>query len=212
MGENELRYVVLADVIGSSNIDDRDEFREKLKSALKKVNNRFDQHVESDFDIIKGIDEFGGVISSLSNIYEIIELIHAQIYPVMVRFGVSGDDIDVKPSTEIGELDGPAFHRADTLLSEVEEDGLFFYLDTGRPVDFLLSNNVNLLLLNRENWTKRQNEIVRAYEEEDTQSDAAQKLDINQQSVSKALKKTSYRQTKLLRDYLKDVIPILYYE
>ncbi|WP_128906398.1 SatD family protein [Halorubrum amylolyticum] len=122
------QYVLLADVIGSSDIDDRAEFRENLTLALDRVNREFSEYISSNFEMLKGIDEFGGVLSRLAPIYEIISMIHTDVHPTMVRFGISGGQIDIQPSGEINELDGPAFHQADSLLTQVEQDDLFIYL------------------------------------------------------------------------------------
>jgi len=210
MSESEPQYVLLADVVGSSDIDDRAAFRESLTRALDRVNREFSEYLSSEFEMLKGIDEFGGVLSRLAPVYDIVSMIYADIHPTMVRFGVSGGRIDIQPSGEINELDGPAFHQADDLLTQVEADDLFMYINTETIVDVLVSNNINLLLMNRATWTARQNEIVQAYEDLGSQTSVAERLDINQQAVSKALDRVSYSQTKLLREYLREVISVIY--
>jgi len=207
------RYVLLADVIDSSSIPDRAEFREDLLKGIEQVNAEYGSDLHVEYDLIKGIDEFGAVLSELSNLYEMISTILNRVHPVQIRFGVAAGDVDVDPEKgDISSMDGPAFHLADLLLDEVEDDNLFIYIDTGSPADILVANTINLLLMQREQWTEHQVDAVRAYERGGTQSDAAKRLGVQQQTISKALTSIRYQETKLLRKYLRDVIPTFYDE
>ncbi|MFP8890294.1 SatD family protein [Natrialbaceae archaeon A-CW2] len=206
------RYVILADVIDSSAIEERSEFRTALSASLERVNDEFSADIHTDFELLKGIDEFGGVLTDLSRVYELIATIIEACHPTMVRFAVAAGQIDVEPSNAIHQLDGEAFHRADRLLAAVEADDLYCYVDTGRPVDTLLAVSMNLLLLQRAGWTPRQADVVRAYERHGTQTAAASELGVRQQAVSKSLHQIDYFQTKRLRDHLLDVLPVIYGE
>ena len=207
------RYVLLADVIGSTEISDRSEFRDDLLDGIRAVNREFGSDLYVEFGLIKGVDEFGAVLSDLRNVYEMISTLLNRVHPVRIRFGVAADDVDINPDNDdVGEMDGPAFHRADRLIREVESDDLYIYIDTDLIVDLLVANNINLLLMQREQWTAHQVEAVQAYERSGTQSDAAELLGIQQQTVSKALNTINYGEIKLLREYLRDVIDLLYHE
>ncbi|MFP9191359.1 SatD family protein [Natronosalvus vescus] len=206
------RYVILGDVIDSASIEDRSAFRTTLAAGLERVNDEFSADIHTDFELLKGIDEFGGVLTSLSRVYELLATILESCHPTMVRFAVAGGQIDVEPSNEIHQLDGEAFHSADTLLTAVEDDDLYCYVDTGRAVDTLLAISMNLLLGQRAGWTPRQADVVRAYERQGTQAAAASELGIRQQAVSKSLRQIDYFQTKLLREHLLDVLPVIYGE
>jgi len=211
--EHTQRYVLLADVIESTGISDRSEFRDDLLDGIQTVNTEYDSDLHVEYGLIKGVDEFGAVLSDLRNLYEMISTLLDRVHPVRIRFAVAAGTVDIDPdSDDIGEMDGPAFHDADRLIHEVESDGLYIYIDTNSPVDILVANNINLLLMQREQWTAHQVDAVRAYERSGTQSDAADRLGVRQQAVSKALNAIDYHETKLVREYLRDVISLLYDE
>lgn len=204
-------YVVLADVVESRDVADRDSLRDRLTETLASVNDTHRGSIDTAFERIKGIDEFGGVLGELAPIYEIIADILNGIHPVRVRFAVAGGHVDVSERSDtISEMDGPAFHRADRLLSEVESAGLYAAVDAGQAIDPLVSNNVNLLLLYRERLTDRQVEIIRAYERHDTQSAAATELGVRQQTVSKTLKRADYDRTTAIRNHLRETLEVVY--
>lgn len=206
-----IRYVVLADVVNSRDLADRDSFRERLTETLSSVNEAHRTSIDTAFERIKGIDEFGGVLGDLAPVYDIIADILNGVHPVPVRFAVAGGNVDVsKRSDAVSEMDGPAFHRADQLLSEVESTDLYAAVDTGHAIDPLVSNNVNLLLMYRERLTDRQVEIVRAYERHDTQTAAAEELGVRQQTVSKTLKRAGYDRTTAIRRYLRETLEVVY--
>lgn len=205
------RYVVLADVVGSRDIDDRPAFQQRLLEALDDVNDLYGDAVHTDFEIIKGVDEFGGVLGQLAPIYEVLATVLNRIHPVRVRFGIASGEFDVDAETaSVSEMDGRPFHRADELLAAAEADELYAGIDTGSPVDPLVSNNLNLLLVAREHLTEHQVTVERAYERHGTQAAAAAELDVPQQSVSKALQRADYDRRKRLRETLRDALEVVY--
>lgn len=205
------RYVVLADVVASRDIDNRSAFQERLFEALDAVNDSYSDAIHTDFEVIKGIDEFGGVLRKFAPVYEVIATILSRIHPVSVRFGIASGEFDVDAeAASVAELDGRPFHRADELLAATESDDLYAAVDTGSPIDPLVSNNLNLLLVAREHLTEHQVTVERAYERHGTQSAAAAELDIPQQSVSKALQRADYDRRKKLRKTLRDALEAVY--
>ena len=205
------RYVVLADVVASREIDDRQAFQERLFEALDVVNDSYSDAIHTEFEIIKGVDEFGGVLRKFAPLYEVLATVLNRIHPVRVRFGIASGDFDVDTETgSISEMDGWPFHRADELLTATEEDDLYAAVDTGSPVDSLVSNNLNLLLVAREHLTEHQVAVERAYERHGTQSAVASELDVPQQSVSKTLQRADYNRRKLFRETLQDALEAVY--
>lgn len=205
------QYVVLADVVESRDVADRDSLRERLTETLAYVNEVHRGSIDTAFERIKGIDEFGGVLADLAPVYDVIADVLNGIHPVRVRFGIAGGRVDVSEGSDaVSEMDGPAFHRADRLLSEVESADLYAAVDAGRAVDPLVSNNLNLLMMYRERLTDRQVEIVRAYERHGTQSAAAEDLGVRQQTVSKTLKRAGYDRTSAIRRHLRETLEAVY--
>ena len=204
-------YVILADIIGSRDIEDRRVFRESLTNALDTVNDQFASAMGVPFEPIKGIDEFGGVLTDLAPIYELVQVVLHAIHPVEARIVVATGGIDVGHfDAGIGSLDGPAFHRADELLTTLSDEDLYFGMDTGQPADALVATTVNLLMMILRDRTSRQIEVVEAYEAHGTQTAAAADLDVPQQSISQTLQRAEYKRTKLIRAQFMSAITDIY--
>lgn len=205
------KYVVLGDVVNSRNIDNRDLFEDALHRALSHVNREYDRSIHADFELIKGIDEFGGVLNDLRCIYKLISRFYDETYPAEIRFAIFRGNIDVNENGTVSEMDGSAFHYADELLHEVEADGQLVYMRAFGPVlDSLIDGNINLLLTLRSTWTTHQFEVIRAYERLGTQQAVANDFDIKQQTVSDVLRSANYPRFAQVRDELNEVLSIIY--
>lgn len=208
---NEVPYVVLADVIGSRELEDRAAFQETIDAALETVNGRYAGTIRTSFELIKGIDEFGGVLGEFAPIYEVMAIVLDRVHPVEVRFGIAQGPIDVGgPGDPITELDGPAFHTAGERVEALDRTDLYVGIETGRAFDSLVENTLNLLVLHRAELTERQVEVIRMYERHGTQQAAATALGVPQQSISKTLQRAEYNRTRVIREQLRDALEGLY--
>ena len=204
-------YVVLVDIVSSRNIQNRETFGERLENALDYVNETERESISTPFTQMKGIDEFGCVLTKMSPIPDVISGILDRIHPTYSRFAIASGEIDVGATREtVAEMDGPAFHRASALLEAVEESGLYVDVDTNNEADGLLANALNLLMLERENLTDRQVEVSLAYERCGTQSKAGEELGLRQQAVSKSLQQSNYMRRKKIRRDLRRSLEAVY--
>ena len=188
------RYVLLGDVVQSRHIDDRVAFRERLTELCAALNDDYEISIHADFTVLKGVDEVGGVLSSLTDAYDIVRDLFEGLRPYELRLVVASGGIDVgENSFDVSEMDGPAFHRAAELIAVLEDSGLLFDMDVGKgALDTALADEINLLLLVRRGWTDRQQEIVQAYLRHGDQDGAARELGVTQQAISDALTKASW--------------------
>lgn len=201
-------YVVVGDVVGSRNIDDRDAFSRLLDDALATANHRYADSVRADVVTVKGVDEVAGVLDHPRDVYGVVKTVHDEIHPHQVRFGVAHGAIDVNPDgTDVTTMDGPAFHRANELLEWVERRNSLFALDGVHPrVDDLVSATVNLVLTLREDWTDREFEAVRARERTASQQEAADRLGVTQQTVSDRLQRAHWNRVTEAEAVVTDVL------
>jgi hypothetical protein len=147
-------YVVLCDVISSRRIKDKRAFQKKLETTCSMVNATYSWSIHAGFKILKGIDEIEGVLSNISNIYEIMALILEQLYPDSMRFVLVQDSVDIGvESRDTAKMDGPAFHKASDLMSDLKKSKLMFDMSTGYELtDTLISVEINLILLLKKYW------------------------------------------------------------
>lgn len=202
-------YVVLADVVESRTIEDRTAFRDRLDGALSTVNERHEDTLVAPFATIKGIDEFGAVVTDLGPLYEMLHELLARIHPVRIRVAIASGEIDVREGS-VRTMDGPAFHRADALFERIEAEAVAVGVDTGNAVDDLLASVLELLLLSWERRTERQVEVLRAVERHPTQAAAADALGLTPQSVSNTLRRIEYRRMATIRERLASSVGALY--
>lgn len=188
------RYVLLGDVVQSRNIDDREAFRDHLAEVCATLNDDYDPSIHAEFSVLKGVDEVGGVLSSLAGAYDIVRDLFEALRPYELRLAIASGEIDVgADSPDVSEMDGPAFHRAAELLDGLEDSGLLFDMDAEKgTLDTALADEINLLLLIRRGWTDRQQEIIQAYLRHGGQDGAARELGVTQQAISDALTKASW--------------------
>jgi len=200
--------VVLADVVDSQKIKDREAFRQKLDTAISEVNQRYRDTMWAEFTAIKGVDEFGAVLNSVRPIADVQKIFSRTLHPEHFRMAAVVDKIDVnRESSEISRMDGPAFARADMILSELEEDESKFRLSGNSDiVDTLVSDQINLLEIIRSEWGNTTMEVVRQYAKSKKQSAIAKELDVSVQTVSYHLGKSNVEQVLRVESRLSNVL------
>lgn len=187
------RVVLIGDVIRSREIADRDAFEKRLRETLSTVNRAFAEELDADASVLKGVDEIGGVLKRPDATYDVVKRILDGVFPQQIRFVIVHGAIDVNADSEtVAEMDGDAFHRADRHMERIASEDLLYWADVTGD-DELLSMLVNAVLTLRYQWTERQHEILRTYEQEGSQSGAAQSLGISQSAVSQTIQKTKYK-------------------
>ena len=195
-------YVLLGDVIQSRQIDNRDDFQKIIEETCKNINTMYAEGIYADFKILKGIDEIGGVLSSMSNIYKIITKILDDIYPNSIRFALVFDYIDTALETRnVTKMDGVAFHKASKMIRELKMSKLMFDMSVeDEMLDMSITGQINLIFLFKKNWSATQYNIVREYEKTKKQSEVAKKLRISQQAVSKNLKRSMWKEIRTVEE------------
>lgn len=201
-------YVILGDVIQSRQIDNRDDFQKIIEKTCENINTTYAGGIYADFKILKGIDEMGGVLSSMSNIYKIITKILDDIYPNTIRFALVFDYIDTALETRnITKMDGVAFHKASEMIKELKMSKLMFDMSVeDEMLDMSITGQINLIYLIKKNWSATQYNIVREYEKTKKQSEVAKKLRITQQAVSKNLKRSMWKEIRTFEEKINFIL------
>jgi len=73
-------------------------------------------------------------------------------------------------------------------------------------LDTAIVGQVNLILLLKRNWSARQHQVVREYEQTKNQSVVAENLGITQQAVSKILNRSMWKEIKTIEENLSRVL------
>lgn len=198
-------YVLLGDVVLSRNIARREEFQLRLRRACAKATKQFSATVHTRIKLLKGTDEFGGVLNSWQDVFDMVNMILDEIHPYQVRFSLVRDVIDVgEKSDDVAKMDGPAFHRAASMINELKQTGLLFQMATGDlQTDISISNQVSMLLLLRQRWTAKHHQIVMEYRKNETQQFIASKMKITQQEVSRLSRQIHWKQYHFMENLIR---------
>jgi SatD family (SatD) len=114
--------VIIADIKGSKKMAEmeRYEWQLFLKSAIVQVNENWASSIEAQFMITKG-DEFQGVVHNIPNAHSIMIEFERLLTPLELRFGIGLGRIQKMGAHIPIEMDGPAFHRANTALNRAKK-------------------------------------------------------------------------------------------
>ncbi|MCK5058073.1 MAG: hypothetical protein KAT34_15580 [Candidatus Aminicenantes bacterium] len=183
-------YVMLMDVIGSSDLPNRDEVTEKLEKAMASVNATCKDDFLAPFEITRG-DEVAAVLTSIANTYDIITIFRETLFPVGMRTTLIYDElISGLGSRQSSIIDGPAFHRGNSQMLNLKKTQKTFGLNTGQPeLDQGAAALLNLLLWQWNNFTPLQQNIIRLYQEIKHQGKVAKIIRRTQQQVQFTLEK-----------------------
>jgi hypothetical protein len=198
------KWVLLTDVVGSRKIKDRATFEKIFAQAIATANREFEYDLILPMKGWKGLDEQAAMIGDPKCLYRLADLLNNLLAPVQLRLSIVKHEVDVLPADkDIRSADGPAFHEAAAQMLQLKKEGLLFGILSGdRETDEPLAVSINLLLLQKEAWTRKQRAIYTAYCQTGNQEAVAKKLSVSQQAVSKALKTIKGSQVQLLENGL----------
>ncbi len=201
-------HVLLGDVVSSRKIGDREKFQRKLSDTCKKINSMYAESIYADFKILKGLDEIGGVLSTMVTIHEIITTILDRLHPESVRFVLALDYVDTALETlDVARMDGPAFHKASGMMARLKKTKMMFDLSVDDEViDAAVAGQINSILLLKRNWSPKQHQVVREYERTKNQCEAAKNLGITQQAVSKTLNRSKWKEIRNIEEKLERLL------
>ncbi len=194
---------IIGDIKKSKQVIDRKSVQLKLKGILSEINQIYSDDVASRFMITLG-DEFQGLLRCGDNIMNIINEIESKMYPVEIRFGIGIGEIttDIDEEVPLG-ADGPAYYNARYAIESLKNsekknkkaksDIMVKLGIENEMAEKMLNTILSLLTVIKNNWTKRQREVVCDYfAYRDSQMKVANRLGINQSSVQKNLSNADY--------------------
>ena len=149
-----MKYLaVIADIIKSREILNREDFQLKLTNKLEQLNNS-SKNIISPYTITLG-DEFQSVYKSADGLLEDFYEILIELYPVKIRFSVGLDLIstNLKTNTSLG-MDGPAFYKAREGIETLKNKEISLVQFFSSQTDELDLINKSLILMNSimNNW------------------------------------------------------------
>ena len=200
--DKRLYVAIIADIIGSRKIKDREGVQKHLEKVLEEINSAYKGALASQFIITLG-DEFQGVLQDGSVAMEILEQIQREMLPTLFRFGIGVGtiSIELQAETSLGS-DGTAFHLARQTIEAVHmletkkaeaKTNILIAIEGRQSTSSLLNSILKLTWALQSGWTERQTQIISTLQKHDgTQAEIAKILGIVQSSVQKSLASSQY--------------------
>lgn len=200
--DKRIYIAIIADIIGSRQISDRNRVQKHLKKVLEGINTSYMHAIASQFIITLG-DEFQGVLSDGSVTMAIINRIQREMFPTLFRFGVGVGTISIalQADTSLGS-DGTAFHLARQTIEDVQalenkkaeaKTNILINIEDREATSSLLNTILKLTWSLQASWTARQREIITTLQHyTETQTETANRLGIVQSSVQKSLASSQF--------------------
>jgi hypothetical protein len=182
-----LSYLALmGDLVGSREVPDRAGLQRRLTELLSDLNERYRPWLEAPLRVVRG-DEFQGLFRAPHLLIPVITTIEDRMHPVRVTFGAGWGALSTDPGSDVGALDGPAFHRCRDALEEARRQGEWARTrGLGTSLDALVTAHLSLLAAVRSRWTDTQRGYVRAARSS-LQREVAEAYGVSESTVSKSL-------------------------
>lgn len=188
-------YVLVADLLGSRRLTNREEAGELIERSLQRVNAGRTADWRAPLITTKGFDELSGVLARPEPAFDIAVAVNEAIWPLRFRFALGIGAIDVAgEGRDAAAMDGPAFHRAAEGIRRAKRGRLPFVIEGDTPPKHadLVEAAAALHALTVSGWPKSVPRIVRPAREGLRQTAIADELGITQQAVSEALRRAGF--------------------
>lgn len=147
--------VIIADIKGSKKMKamERHEWQLFLKSAIVQINENWKEVVEAPFMITKG-DEFQGVLNNTIEAHAIVIEFERLLTPLEMRYGIGLGSIQKMGANIPIEMDGPAFHRANTALNAAKKNKKHIHFNSGtNTLDMYINTLYGLIYAIKRKWS-----------------------------------------------------------
>lgn len=172
----KLSIALIADIIASKKMKNREQIQDVLLSIIKDINQRFASQIESDLTITLG-DEFQGIVDSVETAFIIIDLISLN-FQLQTKTQI-GEEVTLRWGIGLGRLstpirdrkisigtDGPAYWHAREAIESVHQHNDYGQLnekiETDSQEDDFFNSIIRLQNVVRNDWTHSQKETAYA--------------------------------------------------
>lgn len=185
--------VIISDIEASRKLktNERYEWQLFLKSAIVQVNETFADSIDANFMITKG-DEFQGVLKNLHDVHRVMMKFERLIFPLRLRYGVGYGAIHRMGSNIPIEMDGPAFHNANTALSKAKKSKCDVYFVTEQDnFDLTVNTIYQLIYAIKKRWSDVNFNRYWKYKEIGTYERVARNEGVSPQAVWDSLRNSN---------------------
>lgn len=191
-----MRYALIADLVNSRRVKDRQGLALRLQVALQAIRSSFVDEWLVPITNAKGIDELSAALVRPDRAFDIATALNELVWPEKFRWALGAGTIDIGlESGDAGDLDGTAFHSAADALRRAKIQKMLFSLslpglDKGSVALIEAAALAHAECMER--WSQRQREFVRAARGHPTQLAVAEHFGVSAQTVSQSLLRAGF--------------------
>lgn len=187
----ERQYAALiGDVVSSRHASDRRALQRRLIQEIDALNDRWSSALVTPLTLLRG-DEVQGLVRRPEIVVDLVVGLSEAIFPELLLFGLGYGTLSTEVDRDIGNIDGPCFHRARSALQGVKRAGWLGALGFGPADDAVLTALFTLMSAIRARWTDKQLAYARAARRM-PQKRVAKELGVSPSTVSESLKASSF--------------------
>jgi len=205
---SEKYAVIIADIKGSKKMEERErhEWQLFLKSAIVQVNENWANSIEATFMITKG-DEFQGVLNDIPSAHSVMIEFERLLNPLELRFGIGLGRIQKMGANIPIEMDGPAFHRANTALNLAKKrKTVVQFSSTDVQLDMYINTLYDLIYAIKKQWSPLNYSRYWKYKEMGTYDKVADLEGVSTQAVWDSLRNANAIEVIRAEDTVKDFL------
>lgn len=179
---------LIADIVQSRKIKDRDKFQQDLEQQLRLINKE-SEHLLSPYTLTLG-DEFQAVYGKAGHLFRDIWKIRMVVHPQKVRFalGIGTLSTPINRKRAIG-MDGPAFHHARAAIAELKKSSYLIKIEgEGIPFQPLVNNSLYLVSQYSMGWSLNRIQVLSKLQQGWSPKRIADDLGISTVAVYKNIK------------------------
>jgi len=186
MAQPSTHLAVIADLVKSRSVTDREQVQATLRDTISDINRR-NGGIASPYTLTLG-DELQALLGDGRRAFDDAVTIQAAVHPVMVRFSLAVGTLTtaVNPAQALG-MDGPAFHRARDGIETLKSDNTSLFYVSGLQPDTAALSNASLSLISHDfsKWHGRRFQILADLQRDIPVPDIARRLGVSEQAIYK---------------------------
>ncbi|MFW6089306.1 MAG: SatD family protein [Gemmatimonadota bacterium] len=197
--------VVIGDIVGSRRLPDRAMAQDRLREAVAAFNAASSYELAAPLDVTGG-DEIKTILDDPVVCVDVITRLSEALHPMEMAWGVGRGPITTSWVPDVGNLDGPCFHRARQASEEASKDGIWARAHGFSPLDDrTLGTLFRLTGAIRGGWTDKQIAYIRSARQRSQKATAAE-FDVTEGAVSQSLQRARFADVEEAEATLRELL------
>lgn len=197
--------VIIGDIVGSRQLPDRAVAQDRLREAVAAFNAKSEYDLAASLEVTGG-DEIKTILDDPVVCVDLITGLSEALHPMEMAWGVGRGPITTSWVPDVGNLDGPCFHRARQASEEASKDGIWARAYGFSPLDDrILGTLFRLTGAIRSVWTEKQMAYIRSARVQSQKATAAE-FDVTEGAVSQSLQRARFADVEEAEATLRELL------